>query len=296
MIRPILFLAAAILASPAARVLPTEKTREVSANGQTFTYVEEGAGPPVVLVHGSVSDYREWGKQLKPLGQQYRVVAYSRRYHWPNVPPGPAADASLELQADDLAALISALHLAPARIIGHSYGAATALHLTLRHPELVHSLVLAEPGVPGVLAGQPDQEAILKEAQMVRSEMTRAFATKDAAQIVRTITKHVAPGEYEKATPAERKGLLANVAAFELDYTARRPAFTCADAQKIAVPVLLVTGKRSPMGLQRMAETTAGCIKGAQLVSIPQATHWMQLDQAEVFNSAILAFLSKHQK
>jgi len=46
------------------------------------------------------------------------------------------------------------------------------------------------------------------------------------------------------------------------------------------------------MGLQRLAETAARCIKGARFVSIPQATHWMQHDHAEAFNYAALTFLS----
>src|SRR5262245_61249813 len=61
-----------------------QAVKHVNANGLSFAYVEAGKGPPVVLVHGSVFDYREWSKQIKPLARHYRVIAYSRRYHWPN--------------------------------------------------------------------------------------------------------------------------------------------------------------------------------------------------------------------
>lgn len=269
------------------------KTDKVSVNGLSFAYVEEGSGPPVVLVHGSVSDYREWSKQMAPLAQYYRVIAYSRRYHWPNLSPGTDADASLERQVEDLAALIKAMRIAPAHIIGHSYGAAVALDLALRHPELVRRLVLAEPGVPGVLANLPEDDAVLKESQAVRGEMKEAFASGDAERIVRTYAARVAPGELEKATPEVRQMLLANVAAFQLDYNSRRPPFTCDDARRIAVPVLILSGDRSSMGLQRIAETAGRCIKEARFVRIPQATHWMQHDQAQAFNSAVLAFLAR---
>src|SRR6266498_1583759 len=57
------------------------KNGKVSANGLSFAYVDEGSGTPVVLVHGSVSDYREWSKQMSQLARHYRVIAYSRRYH-----------------------------------------------------------------------------------------------------------------------------------------------------------------------------------------------------------------------
>lgn len=272
------------------------KTGKVLANGLSFAYVEEGSGPPVVLIHGSVSDYREWSKQMAPLARHYRVIAYSRRYHWPNPPPGTDADASLERQADDLAAIIKAMGIAPAHIVGHSYGGALALNLALRHPELARTLVLSEPGVSGVLANSPENDAALKEGQAVRAEMKEVFASGDAKRIVQTYAARVAPGEFEKATPEVRQMLLANVQAFQLDYNSRRPSFTCDDAGRVAVPVLILSGDRSSMGLQRIAEAAARCIKTARFVRIPKATHWMQNDQAQAYNDAVLAFLARNGK
>src|SRR5262245_2373845 len=173
------------------------KTGKVSVNGMSFAYVQEGSGPPVVLVHGSMSDYREWSGQMAPLARHYRVIAYSRRYHWPNLQPGTDADASQERQADDLAAIIKAMGIAPAHIVGHSYGGAVVLNLALRHPELVRTLVLAEPGVSGVLGNTPADEDARKEGQALREEMKEAFATGDGERIVRTYAARVAPGEFE---------------------------------------------------------------------------------------------------
>jgi non-heme chloroperoxidase len=212
-----------------------QKAGVITVSGLTFNYVERGSGQPVVLVHGSVSDYREWSKQMAALSQYYRVIAYSRRYHWPNVPPGPDADASLEKQVDDLAGIITALGFGPLHIIGHSYGGAVALHLTLRRPDLVRTLVLAEPAVAGVLSNTAENDSALKEAQTIRAKMKEIFASGNAELIVKTYADHVAPGRFEKSTPEERKMLLENVSAFQLDNTSQRPPFTCDDAQKIGV-------------------------------------------------------------
>src|SRR5438094_4313544 len=245
-----------------------DKTGKISVNGLSFAYVDEGSGPPIVLVHGSVSDYREWSKQMAPFAKHYRVIAYSRRYHWPNLAPGKDADASVERQADDLAAIIRAMGIAPAHIVGHSIGGAVALNLALRHPELVRTLALAEPAVSGVLGEAPENEAVSKESQAVRAEMKEAFASGDAERIVRTYAANVALGEFEKAPPEVRQMLIANVPAFQLDFTSRRPPFTCDDARRVAVPVLILSGDRSPMGLQHIAEAAARCIKGARFVTI----------------------------
>jgi len=138
---------------------------EIRANGQVFHYLDEGIGSPLVLVHGSIADYREWTKQIGPFSQHYRVIAYSRRYHWPNSPPGKEPDATLDRQAEDLEAIIRALGIAPAHIVGHSYGGATALVVALRRPELVRSLVLVEPAVGGVLGAEGREESLAKRGK-----------------------------------------------------------------------------------------------------------------------------------
>jgi pimeloyl-ACP methyl ester carboxylesterase len=273
-----------------------QKTRKVTIDGLTFNYVESGSGPALILIHGSISDYREWSKQIETFAQRYHVIAYSRRYHWPN--PGPASDtdASLDRQVSDLLEFIKATGIEKASLIGHSFGGAAALVFTLKHPELVQSLILAEPAVSGVLSKTPDNDTVLKESQYVRAHMKEVFATGNAELIVKTYATHVAPGDYERATAEERQMLLENVTAFQLDFTSQRSPFTCADAQKINVPVLVLCGDQSPIGLQRIAESTAQCIKGAKFVRIAQATHWLQHDQPQRFNEQVLAFLGEQRK
>ena len=273
-----------------------QKAGVITVGGLTFNYIEQGTGQPVVLIHGSVSDYREWSNQMTVLSQYYRVIAYSRRYHWPNLPPGSDADASLEKQVEDLIGIITALGPGPVHIIGHSYGGAVALHLTLRRPDLVQTLVLAEPAVAGVLSNTAENDSALKEGQTIRAKMKEVFASGNAELIVRTYADHVAPGSFEKSGPEERKMLLENVLAFQLDNTSQRPPFTCGEAQKIGIPVLVISGNLSPLGLQRIAETTAQCIKGSQLVKIAKATHWMVREQPKLFNDAVLEFLNKNKK
>jgi len=65
---------------------------KIEVSGYEFDYTDDGAGQPVVLVHGSVSDRRMWEAQLDSMRETYRVIAYSRRYHWPNAPMADGAD------------------------------------------------------------------------------------------------------------------------------------------------------------------------------------------------------------
>ena len=278
----------------AAICFPDAKTEKININGLSFSFVEEGSGPPLILIHGSVSDYREWSAQITPFAQKYRVIAISRRYHWPNEAPTAGADASVERQTDDLLAIMKELNISSANIIGHSFGGLIALNFAIHHPEFVRSLILAEPPASGVLSNPANDDSAAKESRIIRSEMKEAFAGGNPERIVQTYADHVAPGEFRKASPEMRQMLLANVAAFQLDFTSPRPSFTCDDAKKIEIPVLVLSGGRSPKGLQRIAEAVADCIKNAKLVKIPEATHWMQHDHAEAFNQSVMAFLAEH--
>jgi pimeloyl-ACP methyl ester carboxylesterase len=83
-------------------------------------YVEAGAGPPLVLVHGVACGWRMWRSQIRALRPHYRTVAYDQRGHGESSAPDDAAAYSQAILADDLAGLIRHLGLAPAAVVGLS--------------------------------------------------------------------------------------------------------------------------------------------------------------------------------
>src|SRR5260221_6008288 len=141
-------------ASPQPDLPPGLKTVTVS-DGVELHYMERGSGVPVIFVHGSLSDGGYWSDVVGPFGEDHRVVAYSRRYNFPNTNPIQTGYSAV-VDADDLAALINKLALGPVHVVGHSYGALTALFLAVRHPELVRTLVLAEAPAVSLLADLHD--------------------------------------------------------------------------------------------------------------------------------------------
>src|SRR6478735_1823459 len=154
----------------AARTINHEETGDTSmmqvtpsavrVNDVDLAYVEQGAGDAVVFIHGSVNDYRSWLRLLDTFAAHYRVVAYSRRYHWPNAKPMAGDRFSAAQHAADLSALIGELGLAPAHLVGSSYGAMTALTMASTHPELVRSLVLGEPPLLPWLASSAEGRSL----------------------------------------------------------------------------------------------------------------------------------------
>ena len=116
-------------------------------NNYPMSYVEQGNGPTLLLVHGSLADYRYWAPQVSDLSSHFRVIALSLRYYWPWQWTGEDENFTIEQHASDIAAFISSIVGEPIHLIGHSRGAEVALQVALRFPELLNSLVLADPFV-----------------------------------------------------------------------------------------------------------------------------------------------------
>ena len=130
-------------------------------NGYRLAHVEAGTRlPALLLIHGSMSDYRSWLNQMDAFGARHRTLAVSLRHCYPERWDGVGNDFNVEQHADDLAALIEELDVGAVHVVGHSRGGAVALQLALQRPELVRTLVLADPRRAGGAAarhgGGPD--------------------------------------------------------------------------------------------------------------------------------------------
>jgi len=127
----------------------------VTIDGTAIEYRESGSGEPLALVHGSASDFRTWQFQQEAFSERFRVISYSRRYHWPNDPIPEGTAYSMNEQLADLRSLLRLLDAVPAHLIGYSYGAFLCLLLAMQESSLVRTLVLAEPPVITLLASSP---------------------------------------------------------------------------------------------------------------------------------------------
>ncbi len=115
--------------------------------GQTpYAYIDMGSGPVLVLIHGSLCDYRYWKWQIPELAQHYRVIAPSLRHYAP-IPLESQEGFSFTQHAQDIRDLLDLLNIETAHILGHSRGAAVALDMALQHTQNVSSLILADPGI-----------------------------------------------------------------------------------------------------------------------------------------------------
>jgi pimeloyl-ACP methyl ester carboxylesterase len=122
-----------------------------TANGATLFYELRGSGPPVLFIQGATGDGGTFDRAAELLADEFTVLTYDRRGNSRSPLPAGQAGTSIAEQADDAAALLRALDLAPATIFGTSGGAIILLELLLRHPEAARAAIVHEPPILSVL-------------------------------------------------------------------------------------------------------------------------------------------------
>jgi non-heme chloroperoxidase len=277
--------------------------RALNANGTRLTYrlMGDSGATPVVLVHGTLGDYRSWSGQELLFAQSHRVLVYSRRFHPPNPQiPDSSLVYSPKLHAEDLAALLLTLELAPAHIVGSSYGAYTALALALEHPELVRSVVLAEPPILPLLTGSEQGDAERRAFYTYTLDPSRrAFARGDSIAGVRAyFDGTTGRGRFDRLPAAARADLLAHAFELRVEMLANReqyfPSFSCPALGRVRTQVLLVRGAASPRVFQLISDELARCLQSDTTVTIPGGTHPPPAGNPAYFNLVVLRYLASH--
>ena len=224
------------------------EVKSVFINGDSIHYIDIGKGDPVVFVHGTLGDYRTWGLQFDTFARNHRIISYSRRFAWPNKQMiNDSADYSATAHAKDLAEFIKALNLEPVHLVGHSYGALTALLTTIDHPELVRSLMLGEPPAMSLLNNVPGGDTILNnfitKAMMPAAE---AFRKNENEKAVKAFVGGVIGDTafFSNIPQQGRESMMANTLELRgFGFTKNPfPPITCDDIRKIKTPVLLLQG------------------------------------------------------
>lgn len=239
----------------------------IDVNGATFYYEESGVGPPILFIHGMAGFAGVWEDQRKRLSDLFRCVAYDRRGHTRSE-RGNITQETVELHADDAAALIHKLGLAPVILVGSSGGARISIDVLRRYPELVRGAVLSEPpafalapavGAEFIALVKPAVEQALKSDQP-RTAVDAFFRTVDAS--------------FWDQLPAERKEIYrANQPATLADLQMPLYQISTADLAKIDRPCLMLRGSESLRAFTETAKIIAGAIPNCRLVVLEGAGH-----------------------
>jgi len=236
----------------------------ISADGTAIAYERTGAGPPLVLVHGTGRDRSHWALSRPGFARYATVYALDRRGRGGS---GDAERYAIAREVEDTLAVVDAIG-EPVHLLGHSYGAIVALEAALR-TERLRGLILYEPplsiGAEGVAPDLGDRLAAI-------------LATGDREAVLVTFLQEGPryPPEViaaRRALPSWPDGLaLAHTLPREVQ-TVRRYAFDPARVAAVAVPTLLLLGDQSPSFFRAAIEALHAALPRSALGVLPGQHH-----------------------
>lgn len=233
--------------------------------------------------------------------KKYRTISYSRRFAYPNKWVGNVAqDNTIEDNAKDLAELIRKLALAPAHLIGASYGAFVTLYCASKNPELAKTMVLNEPPILPFLARSPLKEYVelyKTYRTHVLSPTEDAFKRGDFKKAAQTFIDRVMDIEnfFEQLPEQDRQYLMDNAKSLEGELKSAIPSsFTIEDVKQITtIPTLLVNGELSPKSFLRISDILSDNMPNSEQIIIPNISH-DNVKFTNKFSSRVMEFIAKH--
>lgn len=260
--------------------------KTLTVNGYPMAYVERGAGPTLVLVHGAVSDYRTFAPQITSLSPRVHVIAVSLRHYYPERWNGKGSDFSEKQHAQDLIAFIERLGAGPVYLAAHSRGGMPAILLAQSRPDLVRKLVLMEPPLKALHAKGAEDPRVPRWRETVRRFETQSVD----AGLEYFIDDVLGPGTW-KALPEDRRQANRDNAWTIAGQLSDSAVISCADVAKLKMPTLLIDGEKTTADNRNDLEAAHKCMPYAKRVTIPNAGHGMHRQNPAGFDAALLKFL-----
>lgn len=246
---------------------------------------------PLVLVHGSWGDHRNWHPVIPALAESFQVLAYDRRGH--SQSERPAGQGTVFEDADDLAMLVEELGLAPAHVAGNSFGASIVLRAAVRRPDVFRSLIGHEPPLFSLLAGTGFEPA-LAEVQARIAGVVELLEDGDDEAGARLFVETIAfgPGAWDQQLTSEMRAVFIANAPTWLDET-RDPDSLHMDLTDLASfdrPALLTNGTESAPFFGPVVDMVAEPLPQAERITIEGADHVPHISVPERYVELVRTF------
>ena len=251
-------------------------------NGADLYYTEAGAGPPALFVHGMCGNANVWDGQVQRLSDILQCVTYDRRGHTRST-LGESVQRTVELHADDAAALVRNLELGPCLLVASSGGARIGVDLLRRYPELFRGAVLSEPPIFGLDAEQGGRQVMADLQPPVEAAM-RAGNPRAA---VDAFFEYMCPGLWQNLDNAGREPYRANHVELMGDLQMPPYVITPQDLAQMDTPTTIVSGTTSLPVLRRVAKVIAEAMPNANLAELPGVGHVTYAEAPEAFAALV---------
>jgi haloalkane dehalogenase len=272
---------------------------ELDVHGVRMHYVDEGSGPPVLLLHGEPTSSFLWRKLIPPLvAAGHRAIAPDLIGFGRSDKPEDVGWYSYDGHVESVVRLVDALHLRALTLVVHDWGGPIGLRFAVDHPARVDRLVILNTGIGG---GRAPSEAWLRFREVVRAQ----GASIDPVRLIEAGTVRGLSDEARAGyalpfpTPVSKAGLLAfpELVPAEPDHSNAAPMNRVRDAlRRWEKPALVVWGAEDRVLPPALAHAFVQLIPGAEgPILIEGAGHFLQEDRPEDLAAAILRFLAEHE-
>ena len=255
-------------------------------DGVNLFYEETGQGTPIIFVHEFAGDFRSWEPQVRHFSRRYRCITFNARGFPPSDVPEDGEMYSQDLARDDILAVLDALDIDAAHILGLSMGGFAALHFGLNTPDRALSLVV---GGCGYGAGEDTREQFQREtmeaADRMEKETMEKFGATYALGPTRVQFQNKDPRGWKEFETQLREHSSMGSALTMRGVQRRRPSLYDLEEQmrQLTVPTLILNGDEDEPCLDPglfMKRT----ISSSALVLLPRTGHASNLEEPDLFN------------
>ena len=261
-------------------------------DGVKLHYEEAGAGASIVFVHEFAGDLRSWDAQLSHFSRRYRCIAYNARGYPPSDVPESMERYSQERARDDVLAVMDALKIQRAYVVGLSMGGFATLHFGIKYSARALGLVVSGCGYGAVPSQREEfQRSSRANAKVLLEEGMAKFAATYGHNASRLQLRTKDPRGFDRYIRYLTEHSALGSANTMLGYQARRPSLYDLKTEMagITAPTLVVAGDEDDATLEPgllMKRT----IPHAGLVVLPRSGHALNLEDPALFNRIVEEF------
>jgi pimeloyl-ACP methyl ester carboxylesterase len=276
---------------------PFGQDRFVAINGLQLHYVEWGSpgNPALVLLHGFQSNAHTWDTFSQVMADSYHVLALDQRGHG-DTSWAPDGDYAPAASVSDIAGFITALRLAPTVVIGHSMGGRHAAMVAVDHPDKVRKVVIVDTAAefpPAMRSQQPASDAPPQPETFDTFEEVVQNGIKQYPLTPEAELRHANYHNLSRGADGKwRWRWDSNL----LQWRRRNrsvPGDLYTYLQRIQCPTLLIRGQQSPLLTPEVAQKMIQALPHGRTVTIANAAHTVNADNAPEFNAVTAAFLKE---